>query len=84
MAVQRLHSIPATRIGQRYRATDPNSPIATSELIVDRLVRDDVGLLHIVLVDLGGREISLFAEQFEAAVAAGFLVAALEPVHAYA
>lgn len=84
MAVQTLHSIPDIRVGQRYRATDPSSPIATSELIVDRLVRDDVGLLHIVLVDLGGREISLFAEQFEAAVAAGFLASALEPVRAWA
>jgi hypothetical protein len=84
VAVQTLHSIPETRIGQRYRATDPSSPIATSELIVDRLVRDDVGLLHIVLVDLGGREISLFAEQFEAAVAAGFLVADHEPARASA
>lgn len=84
MAVPTLHPVPEIHPGMRYRATDPTSPLATSELVVDRLVRDDLGMLHVVLVDLDGREISLFAEQFEAAVAAGFLKAALEPVRAYA
>lgn len=84
MAVSTLHPVPDIRPGKRFRATDPTSPIATTELVVDRLVRDDLGMLHIVLIDLDGREISLFAEQFEAAVAAGFLNAALEPVRAYA
>ena len=84
MAVQTLHSIPEIRAGQRYRAADATSPIAASELVVDRLVRDDLGMLHVVLLDLEGREISLFVEQFEAAVAAGFLAADREPVRAYA
>ncbi len=84
MAVHTLHSIPEIRIGQRYRACDPSAPIATSEMVVDRLVRDDVGMLHVVLRDLDSREVSLFAEQFEAAIAAGFLVANHEPVRAYA
>jgi hypothetical protein len=84
VAVQTLHPIPEIRPGSRYRATDPTSPIATSELVIDRLVRDDLGMLHVVLLDLEGREISLFAEQFEAAVASGFLAPALEPARAYA
>lgn len=84
MAVQTLYPIPTIRPGTRFRATDPTSPIATSELVVDRLVRDDFGMLHIVLVDLDGREISLFAEQFEAAVAGGFLDPTLDPVRSYA
>lgn len=84
MAIQTLHPIPTIQPGTHYRATDPTSPIATSELVVDRLVRDDLGMLHIVLMDLDGREISLFAEQFEAAVATGFLAPALEPARSYA
>lgn len=84
MAVQTLHAIPTIQPGTRYRAADPTSPIATSELVVDRLVRDELGMLHIVLADLDGREISLFAEQFEAAVAAGFLAPMLDPVRSYA
>jgi hypothetical protein len=47
-------------------------------------VRDEFGMLHIVLLDLQGREISLFAEQFEAAVDAGFLMEDEQPVRAYA
>lgn len=70
--------------GQRYRGTDPTSPLSTSELVVDRLVRDELGMLHVVLLDLDGREISLFAEQFEAAVVAGYLVADDLPVRAWA
>jgi hypothetical protein len=70
--------------GQRFRATDTSSPLSTSEMMIDRLVRDELGMLHIVLLDLDGREISLFAEQFEAAIAAGYLVADSAPIRAYA
>ncbi len=71
-------------VGARYRATDPATPLSTTELVVDRTARDEFGMLHIVLLDLQGREISLFAEQFEAAVDAGFLVEDEQPVRAYA
>jgi hypothetical protein len=84
LVVQPLQSTFDTHPGQRYRATDPTSPLSTSELVVDRLVRDALGLLHIVLHDLDGREISLFAEQFEAAIDAGYLVEADAPVRAFA
>ena len=84
MAVQTLHTMFDIQPGQRFRATDPTSPLSTSELVVDRLVRDDLGMRHVVLLDLGGREISLFAEQFEAAVSAGFLAADAAPIRAYA
>lgn len=84
MALQTLHPIFDVRPGQRYRATDPTSPLSATELVVDRLVRDDLGMRHVVLLDLDGREISLFTEQFEAAVAAGFLTAEVAPVRAYA
>lgn len=84
MAVQTLHPTLDTRPGTRYRAIDLTAPIATSELVVDRLVRDDAGMLHIVLLDLDGREVSLFAEQLEAAVAAGFLAPDVEPISIWA
>ncbi len=70
--------------GQRFRATDPASPLSTSELVIDRLVRDHLGMLHVVLLDLELREISLFAEQFEAAVASGYLAPIAEPIRALA
>jgi hypothetical protein len=84
VAVQILHPTVDVQPGQRYRGTDPTSPLPTSELVVDRLVRDELGMLHIVLLDLDRREISLFAEQFEAAVAAGYLVAGDLPVRTWA
>jgi len=40
---------------------------------VSRLVRDPLGLLHVVLRAPDGREISAYAEQVEAAVAEGHL-----------
>lgn len=70
--------------GARYRAFDPTSPIASSEFVVNHTVRDELGMLHVVLTDLAGRDISLFAEQFEAAVASGMLVAVTEATRAYA
>lgn len=61
--------------GQRYLSTDPSEPLAVRELVVDRLVRDELGMLHIVLLDLERREISVFADQLESAIAEGWLVA---------
>jgi len=84
MAVSSLTSFVDPHPGQRFRATDPTSPLATSELVVDRVVRDALGMLHIVLLDLDRREISLFLEQFEAAVMAGQLAPDREPVRAFA
>lgn len=70
--------------GQRFLATDASTPLSTSELVVDRMVRDDLGMLHVVLLDLESREISLFAEQFEAAVASGYLVAEDQRIRVFA
>ena len=70
--------------GQRYLTTDPAAPITTSELVVDRTVRDAFGMLHVVLLDLESREISLFAEQFEAALDSGYLIPESEATRAYA
>ncbi len=84
MTVPSLRSIFDIQPGQLYRATDPRSPLSTSEMVVDRLVRDDLGMLHVVLLDLDGREVSLFAEQFEAAVASGYLSMLDGALHAYA
>jgi hypothetical protein len=70
--------------GQRFRATDPTAPLQTSELVIERLVRDELNMLHVVLLDLDGREISLFAEQFEAALASGYLAPETAPVRAFA
>lgn len=82
-----MHTIQTNSIvqsGQRYLAMDPFTPLAARELIVDRLVHDYLGLLHVVMIDLEGREISIFAEQVEAAIDAGMLVAAEEAVPASA
>lgn len=73
MTIQTLLSDTTIQPGRRFRATYPASILADSELVVDRLVRDDLNMLHVVLLDLEGRETSLFAEQFEAAVAGGQL-----------
>lgn len=70
--------------GTRYIATDTHAPLMSRELLVDRLVRDDLGMLHIVMLDLEGCEVSIFAEQVEAAIAAGHLVAIEEAVRASA
>lgn len=70
--------------GTRFVALDPGLPLASSELVVNRTVRDDLGMLHVVLTDLEDREISLFAEQFEAAVVSGMLSAVTEPIRVYA
>jgi hypothetical protein len=59
--------------GQRYLAMDPHTPLAARELVVDRLVRDALGMLHVVMIDLEGREISTFAEQVELAIDVGLL-----------
>lgn len=70
--------------GQRYLGIDPSAPISASELVVDRTVRDELGMLHVVLRDLESREISLFAEQFEAALASGYLTPARDAERAFA
>ena len=84
MTTPTLQATVAIVPGQRYLGTDPSAPITTSELVVDRTVRDELGMLHVVLLDLESREISLFAEQFEAAIATGYLVAADETERAFA
>jgi len=84
MATPTLQATVSIKPGMRYLASDPTAPISTSELVVDRMVRDDLGMLHIVLLDLDAREISLYAEQFEAALDSGYLVPASETERAFA
>ncbi|HEV2127526.1 MAG TPA: hypothetical protein VGR22_02785 [Thermomicrobiales bacterium] len=73
MTIAPLHATVPTQPGTRYRVVDPRTPLPSTELAVERTVRDDLGMLHVVLTDLGGREISLFVEQFEAAIVSGML-----------
>jgi hypothetical protein len=63
----------AIQPGQRYLTMFPGEPTIDSEVTVDRVVRDALGMYHVILVDLIGREISLFVDQFEAAVEGGEL-----------
>ncbi|HWV24586.1 MAG TPA: hypothetical protein VNZ58_10390 [Thermomicrobiales bacterium] len=60
--------------GQRFHAADIFSAGGSQELTVHRLVRDEIGLLHVVLRDDDGREISTFAEQIELTIELGALV----------
>ncbi len=84
MTLSALYPAVTCNLGARFRSFDPGLHLAASELVVDRTVRDDLGMLHVVLMDLAGREISLFAEQFEAAVASGMLIPLEQPTHAFA
>ena len=59
--------------GQRFQSSDILPDHNGAELIVSRLVRDPLGLLHVVLRAADGREISAYAEQVEAAIAEGHL-----------
>lgn len=59
--------------GQRFQSSDILVDRDTAELVVSRLVRDPLGLLHVVLRTPDGREISAYAEQVEAAIAEGHL-----------
>lgn len=63
-------------VGQRFRADDLFSTAGSQELTVHRLVRDELGLLHVVLRDDDGREISTFVEQIELAIGLGALTPA--------
>lgn len=73
MAVQTIVPQTAISAGQRFSTSHPGPRLVDSELVVDRWVRDDLGMLHVILLDLEGREISLFAEQFEVAIDGGQL-----------
>lgn len=59
--------------GQRFQSADVFAGGDDAELVVSRLVRDPLGLLHVVLRAQDGREISAYAEQVEAAIAEGHL-----------
>lgn len=83
MSIQTLQSRTTIEPGQRYRSADFGLPLATSELVIDRLVHDELGMLHVVLRDLESREISLFVEQFETAIESGFLTSVDVDAFAY-
>lgn len=59
--------------GQRFHANDIFTSGGSQDLTVHRLVRDDIGMLHVVLRDDDGREISTFVEQIELAISLGAL-----------
>ncbi len=59
--------------GQRFQSSDIFAGRNDAELVVSRLVRDPLGLLHVVLRAPDGREISAYAQQVEAAIAEGHL-----------
>ncbi len=66
--------------GQQLASAEHFGTSITGSLVVTRLVKDRLGLLHVTLRDDRGREISAFAEQVEAAIAEGHLVPAGELV----
>jgi hypothetical protein len=59
--------------GQQFHSAGQTGTGAES-LVVARLVRDRLGLLHVTMRTDSGREISAFAEQVELAVSEGHLV----------
>lgn len=59
--------------GQRFRSSGLFAARDSTELVVSRIVRDTLGLQHVVLRDQDGREISAYTEQVEAAIAEGHL-----------
>jgi hypothetical protein len=59
--------------GQQFHSTGQPDALPES-LVVARLVRDRLGLLHVTMRTDSGREISAFAEQVELAVSEGHLV----------
>lgn len=59
--------------GQRFESLEDVGVMSGRSLTVSRLVKDQLGLLHVTLRDERGREISAFAEQVEAAIAEGHL-----------
>lgn len=59
--------------GQTFHANDVLSSRGSKRVTVTRLVRDDHGLMHAVLRDDDGREISAFVEQVEFAIELGNL-----------
>ncbi len=66
--------------GQQLVSSELIGSRSTGSLIVTRLVKDRLGLLHVTLRDERGRELSAFAEQVEAAITEGHLVPAGELV----
>jgi len=59
--------------GQQFSATE-YAELGNEPLIVARLVRDRLGMMHVTMRTSSGREISAFVEQIEIAVSEGHLV----------
>ena len=66
--------------GQRFIADDIFASDGSHDVTVDRLVRDDLGMLHVVLRDQDHREISAFVEQIELAIELGNLQPVVQAV----
>ena len=70
--------------GQKFLADDLVSYGGSRMLTVARLTRDDSGLMHVVLRNDDGREISAFVEQVELAIELGYLWPAEEAIEGIA
>lgn len=66
--------------GQKFLADDLVSSGGSRTITVARLSRDDSGLMHVVLRNDDGREISAFVEQVELAIKLGNLRPAEETI----
>lgn len=59
--------------GQKFISDDHIASCGSREVIVSRLVRDDYGMLHVVLRNRDNDEVSAFVEQIELAIELGML-----------
>lgn len=59
--------------GQKFIADDLFSATGSRDITVARLVRDELGMMHVVLRDADNREISAYVEQIELAIELGNL-----------
>ena len=59
--------------GQKFIADDLFSSSGSRDVTVARVVRDELGMMHVVLRDEDSREISAFVEQIELAIEMGIL-----------
>lgn len=59
--------------GQKFLSNDHIASCGSREVIVSRLVRDEFGMLHVVLRNRDNTEVSAFVEQIELAIELGML-----------
>ena len=59
--------------GQKFLSDDHIASCGSREVIVSRVVRDEFGMLHVVLRNRDNVEVSAFVEQIELAIELGML-----------